>query len=67
MQRASALVKASGLSYISAPKRLPTDEGPGDEPARQDFDVLRELVQLQGEEIASLRRELAELKTPRSE
>jgi BMFP domain-containing protein YqiC len=29
---------------------------------REDFDALRELVQVQGEEIDALRRELAELK-----
>ena len=34
---------------------------------REDFDVLRELVQVQGEEIAALRRELSELKAGRSE
>ncbi|WIJ26267.1 accessory factor UbiK family protein [Devosia sp. RR2S18] len=31
---------------------------------REDFDALRELVQVQGEEIDALRKELAELKTP---
>jgi BMFP domain-containing protein YqiC len=34
---------------------------------REDFDVLRELVQGQAEEIAALRKELAELKPPRAE
>ena len=29
---------------------------------REDFDALRELVQVQGEEIAALRKELADLK-----
>ncbi|HEV7291555.1 MAG TPA: accessory factor UbiK family protein [Devosia sp.] len=31
---------------------------------REDFDALRELVQVQGEEIDALRKELAELKAP---
>lgn len=31
---------------------------------REDFDALRELVQVQGEEIDALRQELAELKAP---
>lgn len=30
---------------------------------REDFDALRELVQAQGEEIAALRKELADLKS----
>jgi BMFP domain-containing protein YqiC len=34
---------------------------------REDFDVLRELVQAQAEEIAALRKELAELKPSRAE
>ena len=35
---------------------------------RDDFDALRELVQVQGEEIALLRKELAELsRAPRTE
>ena len=34
---------------------------------REDFDALRELVQVQSEEIAALRKELADLKpAPRS-
>lgn len=31
---------------------------------REDFDALRELVQIQGEEIDALRKELAALKNP---
>lgn len=34
---------------------------------REDFDALRELVQAQAEEIAVLRKELAELKPSRAE
>nr|WP_295889764.1 accessory factor UbiK family protein [uncultured Devosia sp.] len=33
---------------------------------REDFDALRELVQVQGEEIDALRKELAALKGPKS-
>ncbi len=34
---------------------------------REDFDALRELVQIQAEEIAQLRRDITELRAPKAE